>query len=63
MATETIVLTPKDFATKREMYTRRRELKAQGWTVTNPDLNNTVLTRHVPEQTVARPSRRVSRRR
>ncbi len=62
MATETIVLTPNNFATKREMYTRRRELKAQGWTVTNPDLNNTVLTRDVPEP-VARPARRVSRRR
>lgn len=63
MATETIVLTPKDFATKREMYTRRRELKAQGWTVINPDLNNTVLTRDVPDAPVARPARRVSRRR
>jgi hypothetical protein len=63
MTTKTIVLTPKNFATKREMYNRRRELKAQGWTVTDPDLNNTVLTRDVPEQAVARPSRRVSRRR
>ena len=63
MATETITLEPKNFATKREMYNRRRELKAQGWSVVESEANKTVLQRFVPDAPVARPARRVSRRR
>lgn len=63
MATETTVLTPKDFESKRAMYNKRRELKAQGWSVVESDATKVVLQRFVPDAPVARPARRVSRRR
>lgn len=63
MATETIILEAKNFNSKREMYNKRRELKAQGWSVVESEPTKIVVQRFVPDAPVARPARRVSRRR
>jgi len=58
MPVETCELNFTDFANNREMYTKRRELKAAGWKVTMNTNKKVTL-----ERQVAKPTARRSRRR
>ena len=58
MPVETCELNFTDFDTNRDMYNKRRELKAAGWKVTMNTMKKVTLQREV-----AKPAARRSRRR